>query len=71
MVCPGLQSMYARLSVEIAGNLTLPDGFRFQSIHINRSFREIDIAIAGEGLVGKVSAFARHAALLRGHTSHR
>ena len=59
MVCPGLHSIYASLTLDFtlggAGG-----GIGFRVTKTDERFRLVDLAVWGSGLAGKVSAFARH-----------
>ena len=60
MVCPGLHSIYAGLTLELTGMMAGQDGLGFHVIKADERFRLVDLAVQGDGLAGRVSAFARH-----------
>src|SRR5208337_2593671 len=60
MVCPGLHSMYARLSVDLTQELGAPDGICFRTIRVDDQFRLVEMAVEGNGLVGEIASFVRH-----------
>ncbi len=60
MVCPGLHSIYAGLALELTGLAPGQDGIGFQVTKADERFRLVELAVQGDGLAGRVSAFARH-----------
>ena len=60
MVCPGLHSIYAGLAVTL-GPPAGAEGIGFTVAKLDERFRLLELAVQGDGLAGKVSAFARHA----------
>ncbi len=60
MVCPGLHSIYAGLTLELTGMTSGQDGLGFHVTKADERFRMVDLAIRGDGLAGRVSAFVRH-----------
>ena len=61
MVCPGLHSIYAGLTLELTAMADGQEGIGFSVTKADERFRLVDMAVRGDGLAGKISAFARHA----------
>ncbi len=60
MVCPGLHSIYAGLVLELTSVSDGQDGISFRVSKADERFRLVDLAVRGDGLAGRVSAFVRH-----------
>ena len=58
MACPGLHSMSASYSIKIAG-AEGGSGLSFAVQDVDERFRRAEIAVAGSGIVGTVTAFLR------------
>ena len=61
MVCPGLHSIYAGLALDLTEPGSGAEGIAFHVTKVDERFRLVDMAVEGDGLVGKVTVFARHA----------
>jgi NADP-dependent 3-hydroxy acid dehydrogenase YdfG len=59
MICPGLHSIYASLSVDLTDPISGPDGIGFKTRKVDDRFRRVDMDVQGDGLTGQVSTFAR------------
>jgi hypothetical protein len=59
MVCPGLHSIYNGLSVSASAESALAHALAFHVAETDARFRSVELQIAGGGLVGSVSCFAR------------
>lgn len=59
MVCPGLHSIYAGLTVEACGEPVLEDSLSFRVTATEPRFRSVQMSVAGGGLAGAVQAYAR------------
>ncbi len=60
MVCPGLHSIYAGLAFDLTDIAPGPDGIGFRVTKADARFRLVEMAVQGDGLAGRVSAFVRH-----------
>lgn len=60
MVCPGLNSIFAGLVVKLDPDTASPQ-VTYRVENVEDRFRMIEIAVAGGGIVGTVTAFVRHA----------
>jgi len=60
MVCPGLHSIYSEIAVETCADRLLEDALAFRVTETDERFRSVEQEIAGGGLVGTVSGFARN-----------
>jgi NAD(P)-dependent dehydrogenase (short-subunit alcohol dehydrogenase family) len=59
MVCPGLHSIYGKLSIKICADTDPEDFLAFRVIGTDSLFRSVDQEIAGGGITGTVRSFAR------------
>jgi hypothetical protein len=59
MVCPGLYSIYDGLSIRLCRESTAAHLLAFRVTDVDERFRSVDIQIAGGGLEGALTCFAR------------
>jgi hypothetical protein len=59
MVCPGLHSIYSELSIGTCSERFCQDFLSFRVTETDARFRSVEQAIAGGGITGTVSSFAR------------
>ena len=58
-VCPGLHSIFSAFDVRMA-DLGGAAGLSFRVLDVDERFRRAEIAVAGGGIAGAVTAFVRH-----------
>lgn len=61
MVCPGLHSIFAGLSLEFPACTGPDNGVAYRVSAVDSRFRVVTLAVEGEGLSGQVSTYARWA----------
>jgi hypothetical protein len=61
MVCPGLHSLFAGLSLTTCSNAALAGAMAFSVTDVDLRFRRVELAVCGGGWSGLVSSFARMA----------
>ena len=59
MICPGLHSIFAGLAVDLTDHADEQSGIGFTVTKADERFRLVEMSVRGDGLAGKVSAFAR------------
>jgi len=59
MVCPGLHSIYAGLALDLTDGFEPDDGIRYRVAKADERFRLLALTVWGDGLSGKISAYAR------------
>jgi len=59
MVCPGLNSIYGKLSISACADENQEDSLAFHATGTDSLFRSVDQEIAGGGITGTVRSFAR------------
>lgn len=59
MICPGFHSIFSGFSIGLVESATARPGIGFKAIRTDDRFRLVVMTVAGPGLVGEVSTFAR------------
>ncbi len=59
MVCPGLHSIYSRLSTGVCAETAPQDSLAFRVTETDARFQSVELEIAGGGLSGTIKSFVR------------
>jgi NAD(P)-dependent dehydrogenase (short-subunit alcohol dehydrogenase family) len=59
MICPGLHSIFSAFHVDVVDESATTQGLSFLVNSVDERFRMVKISVAGDGLIGSITAFAR------------
>lgn len=71
MICPGLQSIFSTVNLTFGTAIDRSQGLSFHVQSVDDRFRLVEIAVAGTGLIGSISAFSRPAPVAQSGASLR